>query len=283
VHPIIAICLALVAVGLAVAVRWGGEPFTTRPPATPTTDTTAADRARRALWYVDVHVIAAIATGLLVIGPGGRLVMRLLAITADDAAQGRVTEADEIVGRVTVGGTIGLVLFVGLFGGVLVALAAGGLRPWLPAGRLGALCVAGILLLTTATRGDPLRPANRDFDLVGPGWVAIAAFVALIVLTTLTFEAIASRASRAVPLPSVAHPLTLLAFAPVLILGLSVLLPAALLAVGLVALLGAVPVLQRWWVGPLRTAGRVVLVAGSVALLPLFVNDLHGILDRSAG
>ena len=31
-------------------------------------------------------------------GAGGRLVMRLLAVTAGDGAQGRITEADQVVG-----------------------------------------------------------------------------------------------------------------------------------------------------------------------------------------
>lgn len=43
--------------------------------------------------------------------------MRLLAATAGDAAQGRRTEAEEIVGRITTGGSIGFIVFTGLFFG----------------------------------------------------------------------------------------------------------------------------------------------------------------------
>ena len=46
--------------------------------------------------------------GLLVTGPAIRLIMRLLAVTSGDDAQGRITEADEVVGRIDVVGTIGL-------------------------------------------------------------------------------------------------------------------------------------------------------------------------------
>jgi hypothetical protein len=282
-HPIIVLCLALLAVGLVAAVRWGGQPFPAPAAASTAEPPGALGRAKRALWYVDVHLLAAIATGLLVIGPGGRLVMRLLAVTAGDPAQGRVTEADEIVGRVSVDGTLGVLVFVGLFGAFLLAVAAGVLRPWLPVGRLGALCVAGALLLTGATRNDPLRPENPDFDLVGPAWLAIAAFTALVVASALVFEAIATRAARAVPLLDGHRPLTFVVYLPLLLVGLTGLLPVAILVAILAASLGAVPALRRWWAGPLRTGGRVVLVGAAVALLPLLVLDLRAIVDRSAG
>ena len=37
--------------------------------------------------------------------------MRLLAVTAGDAAQGRITEADQLVGAISVDGTMGFVIF----------------------------------------------------------------------------------------------------------------------------------------------------------------------------
>jgi hypothetical protein len=279
VHPIILICLALVLLGVAAAIRWGGQPFTTPPLAA---GAGALDRARRALWYVEVHVLAAIATGLLVVGPGGRLVMRLLAVTADEAAQGRITEAEEVVGRVSVDGTLGLIIFAGLFGALLLALVAAVLRPWLPAGRLGAVCVAGALLLTSATRTDPLRPDNPDFDLVGPGWVAVVAFTALVLVSALAFDAIASRTARALPLADLRHPLTLVPYAPLVLIGATGALPIAIVAVAVAAGLGAVPQLRRWWVGPVRTGGRIVLVGAAVVLVPFLVGDLRSIVDRSA-
>jgi len=36
-------------------------------------------------------------------------------VTAGPEAQGRVTEADEVVGRISVDGTLGFVVFTGLF------------------------------------------------------------------------------------------------------------------------------------------------------------------------
>jgi hypothetical protein len=275
---VIVVSIGLVLAGAAAAVAWGGRPF-----ATPWSDEPepagGLERTRRTLWYIDVHLVGAFATGLLVIGPGGRLVMRLLAATAGDRAQGRLTEADQVVGRVTVGGTIGLFIFVGLLGGFLLAFTAGVLRPWVPRGRLGALAVAAALLLTGATRNDPLRPENPDFDIVGPDWLAVTAFVALIVVAALSFEAFASRLSRSLPLADVRRPLTLLPYAPLLLLGLTGILPLAIVVVVAVAVgLGAVPALRAWWPGRIVTIGRVALLVAGALLVPALIGDLGEIL-----
>ena len=275
VHPVIAFCVGFLVLGVVVAVRWGGQRF--EGPPTKSESTSTGERALRALWYTDVHLVAALATGLLVVGPGGRLVMRLLAVTAGEAAQGRITEADQTVGRITVDGTLGFIVFGGLFGGFLLGLVAAVLRPWLPPGRVGALCVAGVLLLTAATRNDPLRPENPDFDLVGPGWLAIVAFAALVVLSALTFEAMAARLAKSVPLANLRRPVTLLPYLPLVLMALTATLPLALAAVAVAALLGGLPVLRRWWTGPVRTIGRVALAVAVVALVPALVSDLSAI------
>jgi hypothetical protein len=139
---VIVLCVVLVIAGLVAAVRWGG--LTVEPPPLPAADAAGpTDRppmglvARRYLWYL--AVASGVGAGLLAAGAGGRLVMRLLAVTAGADAQGRVTEAEEIVGRISVDGTLGFVVFTGLF----VGLATGPfyllVRRWLPAGRAGGL------------------------------------------------------------------------------------------------------------------------------------------------
>jgi hypothetical protein len=49
-------------------------------------------------------------------------------------------------------------------------------------------------------RLEPLRRDNPDFDLVGPGWLSVATFAALVVFHALLVAALAGRLSRAVPL-----------------------------------------------------------------------------------
>ena len=119
---VIVVCVVLVLVGLVAVVRWGGlavEPPPTPGPdgAGPTDPPPVSLVVRRYLWYLTVALLSGAAAGILAAGAGGRLVMRLLAVTAGADAQGQITEAQEIVGRITVDGTIGFVVFTGLFFG----------------------------------------------------------------------------------------------------------------------------------------------------------------------
>ncbi|MEP6666260.1 MAG: hypothetical protein ABJA81_07430, partial [Nocardioidaceae bacterium] len=59
--------------------------------------------------------------GVFVVGVLGRLAMRLLAVTSSDQVQGAVTDDDEIVGVISLEGTLSL----GVFG--ILAGATGGL------------------------------------------------------------------------------------------------------------------------------------------------------------
>ena len=105
--------------------------------------------------------------------------MRLLAVTAGDAAQGRLTEAEEVVGQITLDGTIGFVIFNGVFGGVLFGALYLILRRFLPDGVTGGVVYGLGLLLVFGAILDPLRSKNPDFDIVGPGWLAVIVFTLL--------------------------------------------------------------------------------------------------------
>jgi hypothetical protein len=135
-------CVVLVLVGLLVVVRWGG--LAVQPPPMPTNDEPDPTGrppvglvVRRYLWYLTVAIGAGVGTGILAAGAGGRLVMRLLAVTAGPDAQGQITEADQVVGRISLDGTLGFIVFTGLFFGAASGAAYLLLRRWLPAGRTG--------------------------------------------------------------------------------------------------------------------------------------------------
>jgi len=166
---VIVACGLLVVIGLASAARWGGMRVEVpwdgdAPEVLPPSGLVA----RRYLWYLTVAVVAGLGSGVLLAGAGGRLAMRLLAATAGDAAQGRLTEADERVGEITVGGTVGFVIFVGLFFGGASGVLYLVVRRWLPQGRLGGVAFGCLLLVLAATRIDPLRADNPDFEIVRP-------------------------------------------------------------------------------------------------------------------
>lgn len=276
------VCGLLVVVGLTAIVRWGrldpkppwsiSDPEDTAPPGVV---------ARRYVWYFTVAVVSGVTSGILVAGAGGRLAMRLLAATAGDAAQGRLTEAEEVVGRITVGGTIGFIVFTALFFGLATGALYLLIRRWLPAGRLGGVTFGALLLVIAATRIEPLRRDNPDFDIVGPGWLSVAVFATLVVAHGMAVAAVAGRYSRTLPLLSRRAP-SVVAHAPLLLLGpvAPVLVPVAVvgaLAVLAARLRGVTAAVRslRWTV-----VGRAVLVALLLVSAPGFASTVADILGR---
>ena len=277
-----AVCGLLVLGGLAAIVAWGGldlEPpwHTQRPEASPSPGLVA----RRYVWCVTVAVVSGLGSGVLLAGAGGRLAMRLLAATAGDTAQGRVTEADQIVGSITVGGTVGFIVFTGLFFGLATGVLYLLVRRWLPPGRWRGLAYGGVLLVLAATRIEPLRTDNPDFDIVGPGWLSVTVFGALVVSHGMLVAALAGRYSRVLPLLSrrsrsvVAHaPLLLVApMAPVLV-------PVTLVGIVTVLLARIPRIVSGVRSGRVRIAGRVVLAAAVLVALPGFVSSVADIVVR---
>ena len=284
---VIVVCLALVLAGLVAVLRWGGlavePPPAPAPDAAGPTDPPPVDFVvRRYLWYLVVAVASGATAGILAAGAGGRVVMRLLAVTAGADAQGRITEAEEIVGRITVDGTLGFVVFTGLFFGPVSGAAYLLLRRWLPAGRAGGLTFGALLLVVAGTRLEPLRRGNPDFDLVGPGWVSVVAFAVLVVFHGMLVAALAGRVSRAVPLLA-AQPRAFAIYAPLLLLvlpGPSVAL--VLIAVGVaIVLVSRIPsIVAAWRSRPVVAVGRVTLAVAALVAFPGFASALVDILGR---
>jgi hypothetical protein len=178
---IIAICAAVVAAGLVLVARHSRD----APPALPF------------VRYLAVCIAAGVGAGVIAAGAGGRLVMRLLAITSPDV-KGALTEAEARIGEITAGGTLGFVVFVGIPAGLLVGTLYALAGPLLPRGRTGG-ALLGAILLVLAGFSEPLRAENFDFNLVGPDWLSVVAFTALAVFQGLLVVALAARLSRGVP------------------------------------------------------------------------------------
>ena len=283
---VIVVCILVVLAGLVATVGWGGltvqPPHATAPEGASPDDPPPVELVlRRFVWEVNLAVVAGIGAGIVAAGAGGRLVMRLLAVTAGDDAQGRITEADQVVGRISAGGTIGFVVFTALFFGT----ASGGayllVRRWLPAGRAGGLTYGALLLVLAGTRLEPLREGNVDFDLVGPGWVSVVAFAALVLFHGMLVAALAGRISRAVPLLG-REPRAIVAHAPLLLLAPLVPVVLALLVAGVLAVLltRARPVIAAWHARLLRPAGQVALALLALAALPGSLAAIASILER---
>lgn len=282
---IIAACVVVFAVGLIAVARWGGCAIAVpdRPEAIERMP--VGEVARRYVWWVSVAAAGGIGAGVFA-AVGGRLVMRLLAATSPDA-RGRLTEAAEVVGVITVEGTIALFIFGGLPAGVLSVILYLVIRRWLPSGVLGGFCFGLLLLLLVSTRLEPLRPGNFDFRIVGPGWLSLLTFGLLIVLHGMLVAAVVGRYSQSLPL--LATPLRTNDRATTArywaLVPLLVLFPLAILAFigGVAVLLGSLLVRNTAWLRSrhMIIAGRVLLVAAALVSLPNFVSAANTILAAS--
>lgn len=211
--------LIIVMLGLASAtfavvaiVRWGALPV--RPSVTssgsdpgvvpgPADRQSTASRSPRvaalidAAWSLAAVLSAAIVAGLAVGGILARVIMRVAGGLSPIEAQGRLTEAEEVVGEITLGGTFFLVVFVGLFGAVVALGLYLVSRPWLPATARGAGGLVGVLVLGIIGPDDPLDPDNFDFVLLSFDLVTVVLAIGSAVLFGMSFASLAVRFERA--------------------------------------------------------------------------------------
>lgn len=112
-----------------------------------------------------------------------------------------MTEASEVVGDITLDGTLAFFIFVGLGGGALCGVLYVVMHRGLPRNLVGGLLFGLLMLVTFDAKLDPLRPENRDFSIIGPGWLAVASFTLLAIGTGTFVAATAGRISNVLPLP----------------------------------------------------------------------------------
>ncbi len=106
--------------------------------------------------------------------------MRAVALTSSSADQGRITDAEAVVGEITLDGTMFLVL-AGTLTGIVGALAYAAVRRWFaPAGRWRGL-LFGLFLAATLGFGV-MTSAGDDFSRFGSPALNILMFEALFVL-----------------------------------------------------------------------------------------------------
>jgi hypothetical protein len=140
---------------------------------------------------------AGLIVGLVVAGIGSRLVMRLLAM-ADGSARGSFTENGNQVGDITLGGTLGLIAFVGIPTGVLAGLVVFAVRRWLPESRLWrGLAFSAVLLGLLG--GTVIDPDNVDFLILEPPQLAVALFGLLFLAAGFMLPALAERWGPGIP------------------------------------------------------------------------------------
>jgi hypothetical protein len=129
--------------------------------------------------HITLAGFAGVFTGILVGGIGGRLFMRLAGAAAPEIAQGRGTEAGFTVGEVTFGGSLALVLFIGIFTGIVGAILYAVFSPWIAWARRWRGVLFGVVLFAIGSAtSDIMNPDNIDFRILeNPVLLVVAIFL----------------------------------------------------------------------------------------------------------
>ena len=186
--------LALIAVGFSALaiVRWGRLPIQAAAPQRSAGDDRWPSRLAASLRTIGAVCSAGIICGVLVAGFIGRFVMRVLAATSGDGAQGLLTDAEEVVGEITLSGTIGFIIFVGLSAGAVAAIVLLVARPWLHVNGAAAGVMAGLVPLVVFGDKD-FSSENLDFSILTPTWLAVALIVGGTALFGAALGSVAAR------------------------------------------------------------------------------------------
>jgi hypothetical protein len=258
----------------------------------------AAERSTPVAAYAIVRDIArgglaGLVAGLVVAGVGGRIAMRVAALLVP-AASGQFTENGNRIGEITVGGSLALIVFVGLLAAVAFGVAWVVVSPWLPRSTLGRGLVPIPAAIALGAFGL-VNGTNPDFDVLGHDPRVVGALLALIALIppvlALVDRWLEARLPHADDVESGAMRGYLLLVVTGAILGGLLIAPmlvdrrsqpfaATVLVLGVLTLL--------WWrerlagraepSGWLTSAARAVLVGGTVVGFAVLWDDLSAAL-----
>jgi hypothetical protein len=221
--------------------------------------------------------IAGIIVGVFVAGVGGRIVMRIAAILHPRAV-GLTTENGEVIGAITLNGTMALLVFGGLGMGLVAGTIWVTVSPWLPRGRLVRALVTAVAAIAL---GTPLlvQATNPDFLVLQRDGLVVLLLVALVGLVGFSFALVDGALDARLP-PAFEGTSATAAYVIVTMLGLGLILPvtigillvqreydASIRAGWALAVVGACTVI--WWA--MRAKGRsappMPLRAGATASL----------------
>jgi hypothetical protein len=165
--------------------RPGARVIDEQPVTGPGANDATSSSTRSRLWrelepiirLISATVIIGASTGALIGGVGGRIAMRVLFLTSDDAVKGVTSDDGFEIGRFTLGDTLGLVLLTALLG-VLAALLLLVARPFLA--PLGSLVVPLMAAFYGVVGGAMMvHRGGVDFNILEPAALAIALFTAI--------------------------------------------------------------------------------------------------------
>ena len=141
--------------------------------------------------------IAGILVGIFVAGIGGRIVMRLATILHEERV-GMLTENGEVIGRISLGGTMALITFGGLGMGLLAGVIWVIVGPWIPGRGLGRAAITAALAVAI---GSPalIQGGNVDFFILDHDPLVVAMLVALVAAVGFSMALVDGALDRRLP------------------------------------------------------------------------------------
>lgn len=146
----------------------------------PTDGTTQSTDVDTILREITRGGLSGLIVGIVIAGIGGRLVMRLAAVLVPGST-GAITENGNVIGAVTIGGSLALIVFVGLLFGAVAGSLWVVIGPWLPAAALPR-AIASVPLAIALGTNALVDDRNRDFAILGHHPPVVASLVVLVAL-----------------------------------------------------------------------------------------------------
>lgn len=239
--------------------------------------------------------LAGLIVGVALAGVGGRLIMRLAALLVP-SADGALTENGNRIGDITLGGSLGLIVAIGLLFGAVAGSLWVVIRPWLPRSRLARSVVTIPIALALGTRGL-IEARNRDFDVLEHDPLVVASLIGLVALFGPALVIADAWLDRRLPHPAPADRKVIAGFGAVTFIGLTltllVVVPmylgSPLWPAGLALLVVGVATLATWWYrvqaqrtwpAGLAVVARAGLVAAVVAGVAVTIPEVLGAFGR---
>ncbi len=237
--------------------------------------------------------LAGLIVGVVLAGVGGRAVMRLAALLVPSAT-GAFTENGNRIGDITLGGSLGIIIAVGLLFGAVAGSLWVIIRPWLPDHAWWRALATIPIAVALGTRGL-IEARNRDFAILDHDPLVVASLVALVAGFGPALVLVDAWLDRRLPHPEPGESRVVNGFLAVTILGtgLTVLLvvpfylAAPMTLVGVALTVVGLATLATWafrgqergatprWIG---LVARGALVATVVAGLAVVVPEVQGAL-----
>jgi hypothetical protein len=171
--------------------------------------------------------VAGIVVGILVAGLGGRLVMRLATILHEGTVGFR-TENGEVIGEITLGGTLALMTFGGLGMGLVAGTIWVIVSPWLPGSGLARALVTALAAMALGTPAL-IQRSNLDFAILDRDPLVIALLIGLVGLVGFSIALLDGFLDARLPRPTRRMTVALAAYLAITLMGLVLILPAVVL------------------------------------------------------